>query len=406
MPFEWIVALRYLREHRLQTALILSGIGVGVGVIIFLSALINGLQASLLDRTLGTQAHIVVRPQEDAVRPILKSSPTVAVATKIQKPPQRLRSILRWQQVQDDIRTLPEVTAVSATVTGAAFAIRGLGNKSIAVHGVDDDTYVRIVDMRSKMVSGTFRLHGTDAVIGTELAKDLGLEVGDKMRVDTAEGRTDVFYITGIFDAGNRDLNQRWVFVSVRAAQTLLNLAGGVSTIEVKLRDPFTAETIAQSIAGRTGLIADSWMKVNRDLLIALRSQSSSSYMIQFFVIVAVALGIASVLIVSVVQRSREIGILRAIGTSRERVLRVFLIQGAVLGAVGSILGIIIGTVLALFFASLARNPDGSATFPVALNLSLFLTSAVIATLTGLASAVAPAYRAAALDPVEVIRSG
>lgn len=406
MPFEWVVAIRYLREQKLQTALILSGIGVGVGVIIFLSALINGLQTSLLARTLGTQAHIVVRPQEDAVRPILRSSDEAAVATRTQKPPQRLRSILRWQQVEEEIRALPQVTAVAPTVGGSAFAIRGLANKSVAVRGVDDDSYVQIVDMPSKMIAGRFRLHGTDAVIGTELAKDLGIDVGDKLRLATAEGRSDVFSITGIFDAGNKDLNQRWVFISVRAAQTLLNLAGGVSTIEVKLADPFGAEKLANSIADRTGLIADSWMMLNRDLLIALRSQSSSSYMIQFFVVVAVALGIASVLIVSVVQRSREIGILRAIGTSRRRILRIFLIQGAILGAAGSILGMMIGTILSLFFASLARNPDGSATFPVTLNLSLFLTAAVIAITTGLAAAVAPAHRAAWLDPVEVIRSG
>jgi lipoprotein-releasing system permease protein len=406
MPFEWFVAIRYLREQRLQTALILSGIGVGVAVTIFLSALINGLQQSLLARTLGTQAHIVVHPQDDAVRPILRSGAEMAVATNVQKPPQRLRSILRWQQVEKEIRSLPEVTAVAPTVAGAAFAIRGLANKSVAVRGVDDDSYVRIVDMTSKIVGGRFRLHGTDAVIGTELAKDLGIDVGDKVRLETADGRADVFSVTGIFDAGNKDLNQRWVFVSLRAAQTLLNLAGGVSTIEVKLGDPFQAEIRANAIADRTGLVADSWMKSNRDLLIALRSQSSSSYMIQFFVAVAVALGIASVLIVSVVQRSREIGILRAIGTSRRRVIRVFLIQGAILGAAGSILGVVLGSALALSFASLAKNPDGSATFPVDLNLHLFVVSALLATATGLLAAVAPAHRAARLDPVEVIRSG
>jgi lipoprotein-releasing system permease protein len=406
MPFEWVVAIRYLREQRLQTALILSGIGVGVAVTIFLSALINGLQQSLLARTLGTQAHIVVHPQEDAVRPILRSGVEMTVATNVQKPPQRLRSILRWQQVEKEIRSLPEVTAVAPTVAGAAFAIRGMANKSVAVRGVDDDSYVRIVDMPSKIVGGRFRLHGTDAVIGTELAKDLGIDVGDKVRLETADGRTDVFSVTGIFDSGNKDLNQRWVFVSLRAAQTLLNLAGGVSTIEVKLADPFQAEIRANAIADRTGLVADSWMKSNRDLLIALRSQSSSSYMIQFFVAVAVALGIASVLIVSVVQRSREIGILRAIGTSRRRVIRVFLIQGAILGAAGSLLGVGLGSALALFFASLAKNPDGSATFPVDLNLHLFVVSALLAIATGLVAAVAPAHRAARLDPVEVIRSG
>ena len=128
--------------------------------------------------------------------------------------------------------------------------------------------------------------------------------------------------------------------------------------------------------------------------------------MIQFFVIVAVALGIASVLIVSVVQRSREIGILRAIGTSTNRVLRIFLLQGAILGAVGSVIGVVIGSALSLFFASLARNPDGSATFPVALNGRLFLFAMAIALVTGVLSSLAPARRAAKLDPAEVIRSG
>jgi lipoprotein-releasing system permease protein len=128
--------------------------------------------------------------------------------------------------------------------------------------------------------------------------------------------------------------------------------------------------------------------------------------MIQFFVIVAVALGIASVLIVSVVQKSREIGILKAMGASTRRVTRVFLIQGAILGLGGSLLGIALGSGLALFFATLARNPDGSPTFPVDLNLFLYLRAAGVATFTGLLAAVFPARRAAGLDPAGVIRYG
>ncbi|MGZ7033399.1 MAG: ABC transporter permease, partial [Thermoanaerobaculia bacterium] len=395
MPFEWIVAVRYLRDQRMQTALILGGIGVGVGVMIFLSALINGLQQSILDRTLGTQAHIVVRPPEDVVRPVLRSDEKTAVLATLQKPPQRLRSIVRWQQAMESIRGIREVVAIAPTVAGSAFAIRGLANKSVAVRGVDADSYGQIVNMRTKMVKGEFRLRGGEAVIGIELAKDLGIRVGDKLRLATPDERTQVFSVEGIFDAGNKDLNQRWVFVPLRSAQTLLDLQGGISTIEVKVERPFDAESVATVVAARTGLLADSWMKLNGDLLVALRSQNSSSYMIQFFVIVAVALGIASVLIVSVVQRSREIGILRAIGTSRSRVLRIFVLQGAVLGAVGSVIGIVIGSALSLFFVSLARNPDGSATFPVALNARLFLFASAVALVTGVLSSLAPARRAA-----------
>ncbi len=406
MPFEWMVAIRYLRDQRVQTGLILAGIGVGVGVMIFLSALINGLQQSILDRTLGTQAHIVVRPPEDAVRQVQRSDATTTVLATRQKPPQRLRSIVRWQQVLESIRAQPRVVAAAPTVAGSAFAIRGLASKSVAVRGVDAESYIRIVDMPSKIKDGAFQLRGGEAVIGVELARDLGVRLGDKMRLAAADGRTQVFSVAGIFDAGNKDLNQRWVFLPLRAAQTLLDLQGGISTIEVKVDEPFQAEAVAEAVAARTGLVADSWMKLNRDLLVALRSQNSSSYMIQFFVIVAVALGIASVLIVSVVQRSREIGILRAIGTSKQRVLRIFLLQGAILGAIGSVIGMIVGSALAVFFASLATNADGSPTFPIDLNARLFLFASAIAIVTGVLSSLAPARRAAGLDPAEVIRSG
>ena len=403
MPFEWIVAIRFLREGRTQTALILAGVGVGVGVIIFLSALINGLQASLIQRTLGTQPHLVVRAPDDEVRPQTLGPSVVA---RLERPAQRLRTILSWQETLGVLRGMPDVTAAAPTVSGAAFAVRGLANRSIALRGVDPESWLGIVDMGERMVDGEFRVGGATAVIGVELSRELGIGTGDKLRLETPEGRAEVVLVSGVFDVGNKDLNTRWVFVSIRTAQTLLDLVGGISSIEVKVRRIFDAERVATEVAERTGLAAESWMKLNVQLLVGLRSQSASSHMIQLFVVIAVALGIASVLVVSVVQKSREIGILKAMGTSTQQVVRIFLLQGGLLGLAGSALGIALGTALALFFARLARNPDGSATFPVDLNAGLYLFAAAVATLTGLLAAVAPARRAASLDPAEVIRYG
>jgi len=406
VPFEVFVALRFLKEGHTQTHLILSGIGVGVGVVVFLSALITGLQESLIERTLGTQAHVVVRAPEDVVRPVSKPAGGRAVASRLEQPAQRLRSIVGGAQTLQLLRGLPRVRAVSPTVAGAAFALRGLANRAVALRGVDPSSFRRIIDMAPRMTAGEFRVDATNAVLGVELASDLGVSVGDKVRIETPAGRSDVFLVAGVFDVGNKDLNERWVFVSLRAAQTLLDLAGGISTIELKVDGIFAAEEVARDIAARTGLQADSWMTLNRQLLVGLRSQSASSFMIQLFVVVAVALGIASVLVVSVVQKSREIGILKAMGTRTSQVVRIFLVQGAVLGLAGSLVGIALGASLSLFFASLARNPDGSATFPVALTPGLFLGAIGVATLTGLLAAVAPARRAAALDPADVIRYG
>lgn len=405
MPFEWIVALRYLREGRTQTALIFAGVGVGVAVIIFLSSLITGLQASIIRRTLGTQAHVVIRPPEERPRAILSTSDSTA-DPRIERPPQRIRSIVGWQQVVDDVRRLPDVTAVAPTVNGPAFALRGNGTFSVAVRGLDPAAYAPIVDLAGYVTQGSLDLSGFEAAIGTELAENLGVAVGDKIRLQNTAGLTTVFVVRGLFDIGNRDLNQRWVVIPLRSAQSLLGLEGGVSTIEVKVRETFAAEDAAVRIAERTGLVADSWMGTNAQLLVGLRSQGSSSIMIQVFVILAVALGIASVLAVSVVQKSREIGILKAMGVATGRVVRIFLLQGAIVGLAGSAVGVIVGIGLSLFFASLATNPDGTPTFPVNLNVVLYVRSAFIATSVGIVSAVLPARRAARLDPAQVIRGG
>jgi lipoprotein-releasing system permease protein len=406
VPFEWMVALRYLREGRAQSLLILAGVSVGVGVIVFLSALISGLQVSLIDRTLGTQAHIVLKRPDEMPRPLVDRTGPEGVTARVERPAQRLRSILQWQQMLAAIERVPGVEALTPTVTGAAFARQGTANRAVLLRGVDPAGFLRIIDVGRKVTAGRFDVAGTDAVVGVELAKALGLTVGDKLRLSTPDDRAQVFTVRGVFDIGNKDANERWVFVSLRSAQTLLDLVGGVSTIEVKVADIFTAESIAEELAARTGLEADSWMKTNTQLLVGLRSQNSSSYMIQAFVIIAVALGIASVLVVSVVQKSREIGILKAMGTPTRRIIRVFLIEGALVGLAGSVLGVALGAGLAVFFASLATNPDGTPTFPVNLTLALVVRASVIATVTGIVAAAAPAHRAARLDPVEVIRYG
>lgn len=403
MPFEFFVALRFLREGRAQTVLILAGASVGVAVIVFLSALIDGLQVSLVSKTLGSQPHIVVRAPDEAARPLTNSPDSLV---QVVRPAQRLRSVDQWQQVRALLERTPGVEAVSPVVSGPGFAVRGTASRAVAIRGVEPEPFSRVIDVRSRLVAGSWRLRGSEAVIGQELAKDLGLEVGDKLRVSTAEGRTETVLITGIFDLGNKDVNERWVLVPLRSAQTLLDLVGGVTSLELKTTEIFGAQALADELQRRTGLVAESWMTLNAQLLTALRSQSSSRYMIQFFVIVAVALGIASVLVVSVVQKSREIGILKAMGTPTGKVMRVFLIQGAVVGVVGSVLGSALGAGLALFFTWAARNPDGSPLFPITLDPGLFLTAAGVALVTGLVAAVAPARRASRLDPAVVIRNG
>ncbi|CAN5466959.1 ABC transporter permease [soil metagenome] len=406
MPFEWFVALRYMRDAKGQTALILSAVAVGVSVIVFLSALIGGLQASLIEKTLGSQPHITLRVTREEPRPLVESTATTAISRSVQESPQRLRSIDQWPSVIATAERTEGVTAASPSIAGAGFAMRGDAKSPIVVRGIEPERFLAILDIRRRLIAGQFALEAGDVVIGSKLASDLGVAIGDKLRVTSTEGIDDVVTVRGVFSLGNQAVDATWVLTSLRHAQALYALPGGVTTIELKVADVFAAERIAGEVAGATGLQADSWMTVNAELLAGLSAQSSSKGLIQFFVVVAVALGIASVLIVSVVQKSREIGILRAVGTPRRRILLVFLIQGGVLGFAGSIVGSGLGAVFAKLFENLARDPSGAPKFPVQLGLPLFGFSVALATSVGLLSALIPARRASRMDPATAIRNG
>lgn len=398
MWIEWNIAIKFLREGKTQSTLILVGIAVGVAVIVFITALIEGLQENIIERTLGTQAHIKISPADERNIILPPSDGSVQLLLE-DKRAQRLRSINNWQQVRDVLDTLPQVTAVSPVISGPAFARRGDALQSVALVGIDAPRYQRIIPVQNDIVAGVFRIGSGDAVIGRQLSVDLGMRVGDKLRLDGGQGRESVVNVAGIFELGVRELDSRYVYLDMKQAQSLLDLPGAATIIDLTVNDIFAAEEIAARIARLTGLKAESWMETNAQLMNALRSQSLSTQMISIFVALSVALGIASVLSVSVVQRTREIGILRAMGTTRQKMLRVFLIQGAVFGLAGSLVGGVAGYGLVAAF-----NTFGPRLFYTPMDPWLLVSATALATITGILSAAVPARRAASLDPVEAIR--
>ena len=402
LPFAWMVCLRYLREGRMQTLLILAGVTAGVAVIIFLTTLITQLQASIIDKTLGSQAHIVLKPPRAANQTVLPPGNTAAI---VQPRAQRLRSIDQWEAVARLAAQTVGVQAVSPVLSGAGFAARAEANQPIALIGVDPLAHQRIVRMDKYLTQGRFDLSGANGVIGIELAKDLGVAVGDKIRVITMDGRNDLLSIAGIFDIGNRDLNRRWVYTSIKMAQSLLDLPGGITEIDLRVNDLFQAEMTARQLQAQTGLFVESWMQTNAQLLTALKSQSTSNNLIRLFVVLIVAVGIASVLVVSVVQKQKEIGILRAMGASPRRVMSVFLLQGGFYGLLGSALGSALSLALLNFFSRVSRNADGTLLISAEIEPSVMAWACALALIVGLAAAALPARRAARMDPVQAIRA-
>ena len=405
----WIdatITISFLREGRVQSLMITLGVAIGVAVIIFITALIQGLQTNLIDSTLGSQAHIrLVSPDE--VNLIMPTNEDTLQLIQEDKRPQRLRSINNWQQITDTLDQLPLLTAVSPNVSGPGFVRRGEALESVILVGTDLERYQQIIPLDEYLISGELRVGADNVLIGSELAKDLGVQVGSKLRLDTGQDGNDnssnndsaVVNIAGIFELGVRELDTRYVYLDLKQAQSLLSLPGGITVIDLTVEDIFEAEEIAAQVGRLTSLQAESWIKTNAKLLSGLTAQSLSSNMIVVFVAISVAFGIASVLSVSVVQRTREIGILRAMGATRQQILRIFLIQGGIFGLLGSIVGSGVSYVLVWSFNTFVPNIF---TIPVSINLILVTMS--LAMLIGVIAAAIPAQRAAALDPVVAIR--
>lgn len=403
LPFEWIAAIRFLLDGRLQSIFIIVGIAIGVGVIVFMSAMLTGLQSNFIKRVLTSSPHIQILPPDQLARALRVTGPDLEDAT-IQRPSQRLISIDQWQGIKKQLEAMPEIAVVSPTASGSALAIRGDASRAITLNGVEAETYFNVVRVPDYIVAGQARLLSEDIVIGIELAKDLGANLGDKLNVTTSTGGSRTLTIVGLVDFGNKGANQRTTFVSLRTAQSLLGMIGGVSTIDLSVHEIYQAEILAQSIQSTHDVIADSWIKTNAQFFTAIQAQNLTNALIRAFVGLSVAFGIAAVLVVSVIQRSRDIGILRAMGTSRGQILRLFLIQGGVLGFIGSLFGCAVGFAALIYWHATARQADGSELFPLIIDPALFLWTALLASATGLLAATAPAVRAAKLDPVVAIR--
>jgi lipoprotein-releasing system permease protein len=407
LGFERRVAVRFLREGRMQSLLIIVGVAAGVAVVAFISALISGLQSNTIAKTLGAQAHITLTMPDDVVTPAGLPASGSTVLAQTQPRAQRLASVGNWQALVPLLEALPQVAAVSPLVSGAGLAVRGEATKSVALMGVELDRYDRIVQLRSKVVAGVARLGPGEGILGRELADDLGVRVGDRVNVVAGTGVaavSDDLRVTALVDLGVRDLNRRTVIVPLRAAQNLLGLPGGATALDLAVVDVWAAQDLATDLRQRFPYKVESWQQANAALVSALNAQTVSTTMIRVIVMLVVVLGIASVLVVTVVQKRREIGILRAMGATQGQVLRVFLLQGAIVGVIGSVLGVLLAALLIALFTTFVRGSDGLPLFAITLAPGLAARIAALATVCGVLAAVAPARRAAALDPAQAIR--
>ncbi|NLC56676.1 MAG: ABC transporter permease [Armatimonadetes bacterium] len=415
MRFEVQLALRHLRSGGWQTVLIAAGVAMAVTLVIFVSGLIYGVQERWLAILTGSIAHVQVSAPEPAPRALSEVVPPVegrVAVSRVEQRAQQRQEIEQWRVVVRELASFPRVRAVSAAVAGDGTLTRGEKVIGVRVFGAEPDQQDRIVGLSGDLLSGTYLGIGTeDAVIGYRLAEEMGLALGDRARITSSRGIAQTFRVAGIFDTGQETIDASWVFVTLRAAQSLFASGSAVTHLSLSLDDLFAANAVADQIQASLGLEAKSWMRDNPQALSGLRAQSATALLISGFSLLAAGFAIASVLIVSVLKRSREIGILKAMGARQHQILKVFTLEGLGVALVGAAMGALGGSGLILLArlvpqASVRPGQLPEPLLPGVIRWQTILgTAAAMIAITVLAS-VFPARRAARLDPVEVIRGG
>jgi lipoprotein-releasing system permease protein len=379
------IAMRFLRSNKVQTILIVLGIAVGVSVQVFVGSLVSSLQSSLLDAAVGSSPHVTISP--DANMTVLTD----------------------WQQTVDGLDRISAVTTISVSADSPAFLRAGSSTISILVRGFQFQNATLIYNLDRAIYQGSVPTSSGQVAIGKDLAGQLGKGVGDPISITSPAGKNFTLAITGLYDLKVQAVNRLWVLTPLAGAQAMFDYGNGVTAIEMKVKDVFAADQVAQQVrvqfAGQPIVVSD-WKEQNAQLLSGLQSQGFSSIIIQTFVLASVVIAIASILAIKVLQRSRQIGILKAMGITDRNASLIFIYEGSMLGILGAVAGAILGIVMIVGFTVFTKQPDGSSILQITVDPMFVLLSTSIAILAAVLAAAIPARKSSKLTPVEVIRNG
>ena len=379
MKLSFNIARHFIASNKSQTVLILLGIAIGLSVQIFIGALIQGLQKDLINITIGTSSHITITDGNGYIN--------------------------NYNEIVKVLNENKQIKYISPIITKNAFIINNSNNAPIVLKGITFNKKSNIYKIEDKLINGKLPLNNGEIIIGVDLSEKLDLKIGDEYLITTPEGINKNYKVVGIVDYKVKGVNDTQIITSLNTMQSYFYDNNRVTAIETQVDKIFEADKIANSL-NIDGLTVTNWKDNNSQLLSGLSGQSTSSLMIQVFVMISVLLAIASVLIISVVQKSKQVGILKAMGLNNKSTSLIFLFQGLILGVIGATLGVIFGLGLLYSFTTFAVGPDGLPVVNVYISISFIITSWIIAVIAALVSSILPARRSFKLSPMEVIRNG
>lgn len=388
MSINFKIASRFMKSNKAQTTLISLGIALGVAVQIFLGLLINNLNDNLLNKTIGSSSQITIT-SENKEDKLIKD----------------------YGNIVEDIKSNEgnTITDLLTILDTPALVNNGDSNDSILVRGLNYSEDNDIYDIKNKITEGEFPTNNGDVLIGKGVSDSLNLNIGDEFTLITSNNNETLVKVSGIVDMQVKALNDSWVLTSLESAQNLFNQDNSITTIEMKIDMDkiFDADAIAANISTYIpeSLNITNWKEDNGSLLDALSGQKSSSLTIQVFIIISVTMSIAGVLAISVLQKSKQIGILKAMGIKNKAAASIFLLQGLIFGVIGTTIGTALGITLFKIFNIVVKTSDGSPLVPGNIYFGFIAISALLSIASSIIAAGVAARKSLKLDPMDIIRN-
>ncbi len=378
------LAVRFLKSGKGQTILIVIGIGIAISAQIFIGLLITSLQKTLIDRTIGNQPQIEITSSGD--------DPLIA----------------DYISVVDTIKRSGLVKTVSVSASGNAFMLKGDRVLPVLIRGLDSNAD-GIYGLFKNIKLGDKVIPENGVLIGKDLQEQNNYQIGDVITFTLPSGSGAQLPIKGVYDLGVAQINRTWVITGLDSSQNILGYREKVTSIELSVEKYFQADVIAaklRAMLDRPDLVITDWKAQNAQLLSGLQGQSISSLMIQIFIIVSVIIAIASILAITVFQKSRQLGILKAMGIKDQQASLIFIYEGLIIGLIGSIIGVALGLFLLYGFSIGTAQPGSEGLIDLYIDYKFILLSWAIAVASAVLAALIPARRSLRLNPIDVIREG
>lgn len=411
MHLFFVIAMKHLLARKRQSFVSLLGIVLGVAFFLTISSLMQGSEKDFIKRLVDNTPHITI--SDEYRNPHLQPAQQVftkgALELRSVKPETETRGIRNYEQILGYLRTIPGLRC-SPTLVGQALVSFAGRDFAISLNGMipQDINHISTIENYMKQGSVDDLIVNPDGIIvGAELVRKLSLALGDNINVAATTGEVRTFKIVGIFRTGRADYDQHQTFTSLKRVQALLNRPNRINNIIIKLDNPHQAYTTAAQIESHIGYKSVSWQEASEDLLSTLTIRDIIMYSVVSAVLIVAAFGIYNVISTVVIEKHRDIAILKSMGFHGKDVQAIFVIQGIILGLIGSVLGLPLGSALMLGMMQIQFNPPGSSEpihMPLDWGWYQFAIAAGFAMTAAIVAAYLPARKGAAVQPVDILR--